>query len=130
VEADNPYGYARELAEIVGHIKKRNTKNVLFITGDKHFSNLFAYDVDRDGKPDFHEANIGPLRAGVASGKGLIDQSLNPQQLATYAGRDRFAYGRLQIDHSGRLAVEIRDVEGRTVPGGLLRLDPLKPDPN
>ncbi|MEN9783474.1 MAG: hypothetical protein RJA24_817 [Pseudomonadota bacterium] len=130
VQADNPYGYARELTEIVGHIRKLDTKNVLFITGDKHYSNLFAYDVDHDGKPDFHEANIGPLRAGVASGKALVDPSLNPKQLATYAGRDRFAYGRLQIDHSGRLAVEIRDVEGRTVPGGLLHLDPVKPDPN
>lgn len=129
VEADNPYGYARELAEIVGHIKKRNTKNVLFITGDKHYSNLFAYDVDRDGKPDFHEANIGPLRAGVASGKAQVDQSLNPKRLATYAGRDRFAYGRLRINHSGRLTVDILDVEGHTVPGAVLHLEPAKPDP-
>ncbi|MCE3000315.1 MAG: alkaline phosphatase D family protein [Betaproteobacteria bacterium] len=129
VEPDNPYGYARELGEIVKHIQDKRIRNVLFITGDKHYSNLFAYDVDRDGRPDFHEANIGPLRAGVASGKAKIDPTLNPRQLATYAGRDRFAYGRLRIDSQGQLSVEIRDTEGRTVPGGMLDLEPVKPDP-
>lgn len=130
IEADNPYGYARELTEITGFLTRNAVQNVLFITGDKHYSNLFAYDLNRDGKADFHEANIGPLRAGVASGKADIDPAMNPQRLATYAGKNAFAYGRLQIDRSGRLTVEIRDVEGRTVPHGLLQLDPLRPDPS
>jgi alkaline phosphatase D len=130
VEPDNPYGYARELAQIVKHIQGKRIRNILFVTGDKHYSNLFAYDVDRDGRPDFHEANIGPLRAGVASGKAKIDPTLNPKQLASYAGRDRFAYGWLKIEDSGQLSVEIRDVEGRTVPGATLRLNPVKPDPS
>lgn len=127
VEPDNPYGYARELNEIVSHIMSRRIRNVLFITGDKHFSNLFAYDPDRDGNVDFHEANIGPLRAGVASGKAEVDPSLNPKRLAMYAGRNKFAYGFLGIEGgSGTLSVEIRDIDGKTVPGGALTL-PARP---
>ncbi|MGE4110392.1 MAG: alkaline phosphatase [Burkholderiales bacterium] len=123
VEPDNPYGYARELDEIVRYIMTRRIRNVLFITGDKHFSNLFAYDPDRDGRIDFHEANIGPLRAGAASGKARVDTTFNPARLATYAGRNAFAYGRLEIDAAtAALTVEIRDIDGKPVPDAVLRL--------
>lgn len=125
VVPDNPYGYGRELKAIVTHVMEKGVRNVVFLTGDKHFSNLFAYDPNGDGVVDFHEVNVGPLRAGRASGKLKFDPSLNPTRLYTDAGDAAFVYGRLQVDAAtGRLDVELRDVDGETRPGTRLQLMP------
>lgn len=124
VEDDNPYGYERELREIAGFIRERGVRNVLFLTGDHHYTNLYSYDPDGDGVPDFHEANVGPLRAGPSRGRAL-DQSLNPTVLYTDAGKATFVYGHLTIDGaSGRLTVDMRGIDGRSFPGARLALDP------
>jgi len=122
---ENPYGYSRELQEIVDHIRDRKVRNVVFLTGDKHFTNLFSYDPDRDGRPDFHEANVGPLRSGPASGKVELDGTLNPTRLYTDAGKSGFAYGSVMIDgDTGRLTIRIHDDTGKELPGARLALDP------
>lgn len=124
---DNPYGYERELKEITDFLRARNMRNVIFLTGDHHFSNLYAYDPDGDGTPDFYEANIGPLRAGPSKGRP-VDRTFNPTVLFSDAGKATFAYGALMIDGaSGRLEVEVRGVDGATVPGARLVLTPREP---
>jgi alkaline phosphatase D len=120
---DNPYGYERELIGIVEFMRTRGVKNVVFLTADQHFSNLFGYDPDGDGVADFHEANIGPLRAGL--GRGAIDPTLKPSVLFSDQGKAAHAYGVLAIAaDSGRLTIAIRGVDGKTVPGAVLELDP------
>lgn len=124
-EADNPYGYGRELREIAASLRDRKVANVVFLTGDQHFSNLFAYDTDGDGRPDFHEANVGPLRAGVSGANAVIDRSLNPTRLFTDGGKASFAYGAVHVDgESGRLAVSFHGEDGAPLPGARLELMP------
>lgn len=125
VTPENPYGYGRELKQIVAHILTKGVRNVVFLTGDKHFSNLFSYDPDADGVVDFHEINVGPLRAGRGSGKLPFDSALNPTRLYTDAGSAAFVYGWVRIDAgTGRLEAELRDVDGATRPGSRLVLTP------
>ncbi|MBM3597230.1 MAG: hypothetical protein FJX35_03375 [Alphaproteobacteria bacterium] len=123
-ERDNPYGYERELLEIVAFIKERGIRNVLFLTGDQHVSNLIAYDTDRDGSADFHEANIGPLRAGPSRAAKTVDDILNPTVVFSDIGRATFAYGRVAIAATGALAVEFRGVDGAPIAGAQLHLTP------
>jgi alkaline phosphatase D len=121
----NPYGYARELREIAQAIAARPGANVLFLTGDQHFTNLFAYDVNGDGRVDFHEANTGSLRAGAGSGQ--VDLTLNPRRLYTDEGRVEHTYGALRIEgESGRLVVQFHDAAGRERPGARLELEPRR----
>lgn len=125
VTPENPYGYGRELKQIVSHIRTKGVRNVVFLTGDKHFSNVFSYDPDADGVVDFHEINVGPLRAGRGSGKLPFDTSLNPTRLYTDAGSAAFVYGWVRIDPTtGRFEAELRDVDGATRPGSRLVLAP------
>jgi alkaline phosphatase D len=123
-ERDNPYGYERELLEIAAFIKERGIRNVLFLTGDQHVSNIIAYDADRDGTVDFHEANIGPLRAGPSQAPKTIDPSLNPQVLFSDIGRATFAYGRVAIAADGNLTIEFRGVDAAPIAGARLSLTP------
>lgn len=123
--ADNPYGFGRELREIATFLREKRIANVLFLTADQHFSNLFAYDTDGDGRPDFHEANIGVLRAGSFPGKQGIDPMLGPTRLFTDAGKASFAYGVVAVDgDSGALEVTYHGVDGAPVPGARLALEP------
>lgn len=125
VEANNPYGYGRELREIASALKERRIANVVFLTADQHFSNLFAYDPDGDGRPDFHEANIGPLRAGPSPGKQGVDPTLKPTRLFTDAGKASFAYGAVRVDgETGNLTVTYHGVEGAPIAGARLELSP------
>ena len=54
-------GFKRELNEIVRAFKDSNSKNVLWITADVHFAAVFQYD----WTPNFWEAVVGPLNAGL-----------------------------------------------------------------
>ncbi len=125
VEAGNPYGFGRELREIADAIGAKRVTNVLFLTGDQHFSNLFSYDPDGDGRPDFHEANIGPLRAGPSAGKQGVDPLLRPTRLFTDAGKATFVYGALMVDaETGALTVSYHGADGAAIPGARLAILP------
>ena len=121
----NPYGYARELGEIALAIRALPRANVLFLTGDQHFTNLFAYDVDGDGQADFHEANTGSLRAGL--GSGAVDSTLNPKRLYTDEGQVAHTYGVLRIEgDTGNLVLQFQDAAGGDRPGARLALEPRR----
>jgi alkaline phosphatase D len=124
VEEDNPYGYERELIEIIDGICANNIKNVVFLSADRHWSTLLSYDVDKDGQPDFYEVNVGALRAGRGSGEP-IDPTLNPTIVFTDAKSSTFAYGFINIDKtSARLTIEIRQGDGTPSKGARLVIDP------
>lgn len=126
VDAGNPYAWGRELREIVAHMKRERVANVVFLTADQHHSNLIAYDPDGDGEADFHEANVGPLRAGPGSGR--LDPTLGPRLLFTDTGRAEHTYGVLHIDGgSGDLVLAFHDLQGRPREGARLVLQPRRP---
>jgi alkaline phosphatase D len=117
-------GYERELIEIIDVIRINNIKNVVFLSADRHWSTLLSYDVDKDGQPDFYEANVGALRAGRGTG-APIDPTLNPTIVFTDATASTFAYGYVNIDKaSARLTIEIRQGDGTPAKDARLVLDP------
>lgn len=103
-------GFQTELDWIVGEMRKRQVKNVVWLVADVHYAQANAYDPDRDGKPDFFEFIAGPLSARY----GLPvppAPALNPTML--YSEGDFVNFGRLKVN--GRsLQVEILDETGRT----------------
>jgi alkaline phosphatase D len=56
-------GFETELKSIAEEMLFHQIKNVVWLTGDVHFVQANAYDVDRDGTADFHEFVAGPLSA-------------------------------------------------------------------
>lgn len=58
-------GFEQELKTIAQTIIEAPIRNVVWLTGDVHFVQGLAYDVDRDGLADFHEFTVGPLSAGT-----------------------------------------------------------------
>lgn len=102
-------GFQTELDWIVGEIRKRQVKNVVWLAADVHYAQANAYDPDRDGRPDFYEFIAGPLSARF----GLPvppAPALNPTML--YSEGDFVNFGRLTVDGK-RLQVDILDEAGR-----------------
>lgn len=56
-------GFETELKRIADSIVSRRMSNVVWLAADVHFVEANAYDVDRDGRDDFHEFVAGPLSA-------------------------------------------------------------------
>ena len=81
--ADNGKASGRELelVELLRFIKRRNIKNVVWITADVHYAAAHYYDpnqaVFQDFKP-FWEFVAGPLNSGTF-GPGQLDNTFGPQ---------------------------------------------------
>jgi alkaline phosphatase D len=55
--------YEWERHQIIDFIYKNNIKNVVFLTGDRHFSELSM--LKEDGKPTIYDFTVSPLTSGV-----------------------------------------------------------------
>lgn len=56
-------GYDKERQEIIDFIYKHQIKNVIFLTGDRHHSELSI--LESAGKPTIYDLTISPLTSGV-----------------------------------------------------------------
>jgi alkaline phosphatase D len=56
-------GYDKERQEIIDFIYKHQIKNVIFLTGDRHHSELSV--LEREGQPTIYDLTISPLTSGV-----------------------------------------------------------------
>lgn len=56
-------GYGKERQEIINFIYKHQIKNVIFLTGDRHHSELSV--LKSAGKPTIYDLTISPLTSGV-----------------------------------------------------------------
>lgn len=56
-------GYDKERQEIIDFIYKHQIKNVIFLTGDRHHSELSV--LESAGKPTIYDLTISPLTSGV-----------------------------------------------------------------
>ena len=56
-------GFQTELRTIVQTILDQKIRNVVWLAGDVHYSQVNEYDPNGDGIPDFHEFICGPLSA-------------------------------------------------------------------
>ncbi|MFK5854825.1 MAG: alkaline phosphatase D family protein [Bacteroidota bacterium] len=62
-ESYSNYGFEKERQRIIDYIYAENIKNVVFLTGDVHFSEIAV--LKEDGKPTIWDITSSPLNSGV-----------------------------------------------------------------
>lgn len=62
-ETYSNYGFAKERQEIIDFIYAENISNVVFVSGDRHFSELSI--LKQEGKPRIMDLTVSPLTAGA-----------------------------------------------------------------
>ncbi|MCF6366846.1 MAG: alkaline phosphatase family protein [Bacteroidales bacterium] len=72
-EVYSNYGFSKERAEIIDFIHEQEIRNVIFLTGDRHHSEINV--LDRATKPVIYDITTSPLTSGVASRK---ENEINP----------------------------------------------------
>ena len=87
-------GFEWERQVLVDHILGRRIKNVVFLAGDVHHVQANAYDLNADGKPDFHEFVAGPLSA-VSDRLTPANVELHPTTLINEGGYMNFGLARV-----------------------------------
>jgi alkaline phosphatase D len=117
-------GFEHELVEILRFMQGKGMNNVVFLTTDVHFAEVFRY-VPFEDAPEFvvHEFVAGPINAGVFPNRAF-DDSLNAERLFFYGAdnasdvttweqaKSWFNYGAIRIDDNGELTASINDVKG------------------
>lgn len=106
---ENAVNYPRERETIIARIKQEGIKGVIFVTGDRHHTELSKLDLG-DGVV-IHDLTVSPL----TSGKHLIDGEVNGLRVPeTLVAERNFAI----IDVSGpstnrKLSIQVIDAEGK-----------------
>lgn len=101
-------GFQTELRAIVNAILKNRVRNVVWLAGDVHYTQVNAYDPNGDGVADFHEFIAGPLSA--YPGKPVPpDSTFKPTTLHSEGGFYNFG---LVTVNKGELRVEIVEESG------------------
>lgn len=103
-------GFHTELRAIIHALSKRQVRNVIWLAGDVHYTQVNAYDPNNDGTADFHEFIVGPLSA--APGQPLPpDPAFKPATLHSEGGF--YNFGVITVKKT-ELRLEIVDDTGRT----------------
>ncbi|MGK2912977.1 MAG: alkaline phosphatase D family protein [Porticoccaceae bacterium] len=122
---DHDTGFERELLDLFKFMQEQHVHNVLFITTDVHFAEVFRYTPFPE-HADFqvHEYATGPLNAGLFPNRNF-DTSLGTQSLFFYGpepaptryedARRWMNFGAVHIDASGLLTATVRDVDGKVL---------------
>lgn len=123
-----PSGRELEVAELLRFIKRRNIRNVVWVTADVHYASATLYRPERaaftDFKP-FWEFVGGPINAGTF-GPGEIDKTFGPdvkfvsvpagmkQNRPPTDGLQFFGIGRIDA-RSKAMTVSLHGVDGQTL---------------
>ena len=121
-------GRELEFAELLGYLKGRRVRNVVWLTADVHYCAAHYYDPAKAAFRDFDpfwEFVAGPLNAG-SFGPNTLDGTFGPQvvfvkapppgqsNLSPFSGLQFF--GEVNIDaYSGVMTVDLRDIDGASV---------------
>lgn len=121
-----PRGRELEMANLLAFIKRRNIKNIVWLTADVHYCAAHHYAPERAAFKDFSpfwEFVSGPLNAGSFGPNDLdgtfgprVDFQLAPDtpNLSPYAGLQFF--GQVDIDaDSHNMTVSLKDINGDCV---------------
>lgn len=124
---DQDTGFEQELIEILTFLRERGVANVVFITTDVHFAEVFRYrPFPQAPRFEVHELITGPLNAGLFPSRDF-DRSLNPERLFFYGpvspdavksweeAKRWFNYGAMAIDERGALSLRIVNARAETV---------------
>ena len=119
-------GREREIAELLGYLRKHQVRNYVWLTADVHYCAAHHYHPEHAAFQDFEpfwEFVAGPLNAG-SFGPNALDKTFGPevvfqkapptQNTSPFAGYQFF--GEVNIDGpSGEMSVVLRDLEGVAV---------------
>lgn len=120
-------GFEYELTDILRYMQQNAMHNVVFLTTDVHFAEVFRYVPFADA-PDFqvYEFVAGPINAGVFPNRAF-DNSLNAERLFFFGAdsnsdvktweqaKSWFNYGAIRIDEEGSLSASINNIAGEPV---------------
>lgn len=124
---DQDTGFERELLEVLGFLHERGERNVVFITTDVHFAEVFRYTpFAEDPSFQVYEVVTGPMNAGLFPNRNF-DTTLSPESLFFYGppssdavtsyeqARRWMNFGTARIDGEGNLTLAVIDVDGNPV---------------
>ena len=101
-------GFDKERQELIDFIHLHQIKNVVFLTGDRHHSELSMLKVE--GRPTIYDLTISPLTSGVHD----ASQEANQLRIAgSHIAKRNF--GLLSVDgelNKRVLTIEIKDADG------------------
>jgi alkaline phosphatase D len=124
---DQNSGFEHELLALMKFMQKQKQRNLLFITTDVHFAEVFRYTPFPED-PDFkvYEGVTGPMNAGLFPNREY-DRSLGAESLFFFgpeppkavndyeSARQWMNFGAVAIDQQGRLTLSVIDVDGKAV---------------
>jgi alkaline phosphatase D len=119
-------GSESELRELLSHLDRENTRNVVFVVTDVHFAMSLRYEIDLDADGDallFHELVTGPMSAGLLEPK-TPDLTFQPEVLYRESGI--FNFGSALLDGE-KMVYEVRDDRGRVRDGSSLTISAERP---
>ena len=114
-------GFEHELTDILRYMQQNGMYNVVWITTDVHFSEVFRYTPFQDD-PAFqvHEIVTGPINAGIGP-NAAFDPTLGTVSLfrfptttpANYGeAKQMFNFGLIKIAEDGTLVASINGIDG------------------
>ena len=124
---DQETGFENELIDILDFIRSLSNRNVVFITTDVHFAEVFRYTpfaIESDFK--IHEFVSGPLNAGIFP-IFEFDDTLGAESLFFHGpdsigsittfeeAKPFFNYGKGQVDEAGNLTLSIKGINKETL---------------
>lgn len=116
-------GRELELADLLSALKKRNVKNIVWLTADVHYCAAHVYDPNKAQFQDFlpfHEFVAGPIHAG-SFGPNKLDNTFGPQVLFQKAGGGGPSAGNQYFGEvklaaaTGELSVTLKDIAQRSL---------------
>ncbi|MBX7168605.1 MAG: alkaline phosphatase D family protein [Pirellulales bacterium] len=121
-------GRELEIADLLAHLKRRQVRNVIWLTADVHYAAAHYYDPAAATSTDFDpfwEFVAGPINAGTF-GPGTLDPTFGPQVKFNAVpegmpqGRPpsegRQYFGLVEFEPAtSALTVSLRDVEGKVL---------------
>jgi len=123
---DQDGGFERELVDMLQFMKDEGERNIVFITTDVHFAEVFRYTPFGEGSFQVHEVVTGPMNAGLFPNRDF-DTSLGTESLFFY-GPESFSsvttweearpwmnFGAASIDKYGVMTLSVIDVDGNPV---------------
>jgi alkaline phosphatase D len=126
-ESGGAKGRELEFAELLSYLKRRQVRNVVWLTADVHYCAAHYYDPAKAAFQDFEgfwEFVAGPLNAGTF-GPNVLDGTFGPQlvfsktppagqaNLSPYSGLQFF--GEVNIHSGADMTVDLRDINGVSV---------------
>ncbi len=120
-----PLGKELEIAAVLAAFKRRNVRNVVWVTADVHYCAAHHYDPSRAGFTDFDpfwEFVAGPIAAGTF-GPNELDGTFGPEVVfSKYAATPNESprhgnqfFGHAAIAADGLLTMSLRDLNGSTL---------------